>query len=124
VTGSAVAIGTSHAFVYTDAQLTDPGTLPGRPASEGLGINDAAQVVGSFGAHAFLHSNGQITDLNGREARAINDRGQIVANGGGRAFLLTPIATSVPEPTMVALFGIAAASFGAWIRWQRVRGRS
>ena len=67
--------------------------------------------------HAFLYSNGQMYDLNDGidpalkrtlgSAYGINDHGQIVANGfngsSNHAYLLTP----VPEPSTVALFGMA-----------------
>ena len=66
--------------------------------------------------HAFLYSNGTMTDLNNlispsfgwtlESATAINDNGQIVGYGLGPsgqtdAFLLTP----VPEPSTLALLG-------------------
>jgi probable HAF family extracellular repeat protein len=72
----------------------DLGTLDDDAQSEGLGVNDRGQVVGtSFGAshpfpgHAFIWQHGDMTDLNSlvvpgttlelRVAQAINDRGEI-----------------------------------------------
>jgi probable HAF family extracellular repeat protein len=81
-------------------------TAVGPNTSIGYGINNNADVVGTFLAgpsytpHAFLSRNGVFSDLNQlvptstpilKEARAINDSGWIVANSeGGRAFVLIP----------------------------------
>jgi probable HAF family extracellular repeat protein len=80
--------------------------------SNGLGINNAGQVVGSYSnsvtivSHAYLYSAGQFTDLNSlippgsgwvlNSSAAINDAGQIVGDGTyngqiSQAYLLTPI---------------------------------
>jgi probable HAF family extracellular repeat protein len=113
--------------------LTDLGTLGGT-FSEGLAINGLGVVVGdsaylpgqTFPAHAFIFDT-QMRDLNllippgsGWElgsAISINDFGQITGVGsiGGQshAFLLTPIV--IPEPSALALIGLAA---GAWL-WRR-----
>ncbi len=118
----------SHAFLYTDGQMKDLGTLPGGSYSTGFGINSAGQVVGYSGSaggsvHAFLHQNGQMLDLNDLVdpathfidlslAEGINDKGQMIANDGGHAYLLTP----VPEPGTLALFEAALLGLGAWVR--------
>ena len=69
--------------------MTDLGTLGGTN-SYAIAINDRGQVVGYSGTdrgmtgHAFLYSDGAMTDLGtlggavGSWASAINDRGQVV----------------------------------------------
>jgi probable HAF family extracellular repeat protein len=92
--------------------MTDLGTLGGT-ISYGEAINASSQVVGqaylsgNAAAHAFLYSNGTMSDLNAMIGPAaslytlvialgINDSGQIVANGyinsteQGVVLLLTP----------------------------------
>jgi chitinase len=108
-----------EAFLYSNGHMIDLGTLGGS-FSVGMAVNDAGQVVGwsttSTGAmHAFLYSDGKMMDLNDLiapgtapsyalgEADAINNEGQIVAGG----YLLTPMATSVPEPGTLILFSLA-----------------
>ena len=73
-------------------------------------INNLGQIIGSSDyhagkSHAFLYSQGKMTDLNNRihagsgwvleSANGINDKGQIVGtgihNGKTRAFMLTPL---------------------------------
>jgi probable HAF family extracellular repeat protein len=109
--------------------MQDIGTLPApyNAFSEGLGINDSAEVVGiayssSSVMHAFVYSNGTMQDLNSliapdsgwtvNSAGAINDLGQIVgfgtnAAGQEHAILLTP----VPEPSALSLLAVGALSF-------------
>ena len=68
VTGlSDISTGAYRAFLYSNGQMTDLGTLGGRD-SVGQGLNNAGQVTGySLTAtaeyRAFLYSNGQMTDL-------------------------------------------------------------
>jgi len=126
VTGwAAIATGPAHAFLYSNGQMIDLGTLEGTTFSIGLGINNLGQVTGyaqtaNNGDHAFLYSNGQMIDLNSvidpalgvrlNVAEDINDKGKIVANSAsGRAFLLTP----VPEPSTLAFFGPALLALTA-----------
>jgi probable HAF family extracellular repeat protein len=120
-----------HAFLYDHDEMTDLTPLADT-TSQASDINASGQVVGyawtgkSF--YAFLYSNGKMTDLNSLidpaagwvlyRAYAINDEGQIVgfgtqAHGQFKAFLLTPI---VPEPSTLALLGIAAIGLLAHVR--------
>ena len=62
--------GNPRAFLYSDGQMQDLGTLPNATCSDSsaYGINDSGQVVGEacydFGyRHAFLYSGGQMQDL-------------------------------------------------------------
>jgi probable HAF family extracellular repeat protein len=62
--------GNPRAFLYSDDQMQDLGTLPNATCSDSsaYGINDSGQVVGEacydFGyRHAFLYSGGQMQDL-------------------------------------------------------------
>jgi probable HAF family extracellular repeat protein len=93
VTGVAYrSAGTQHAFLYSNGQMNDLGSLPGYSASVGSSINDAGQVVGAVvmqfvlnnPSHAFLYSNGQMNDLGSLPGYAIstvtdiNNAGQVV----------------------------------------------
>ena len=115
VTGyAATAAGQNHAFLYTNGQMQDLGTL-GCPTSYGNRINNQGQITGSSCTsngidHAFLYTNGQMQDLNNLidptlqvtlvYGAGTNDNGQIIADGNvnrteSHAYLLTP----VPEPS-------------------------
>jgi probable HAF family extracellular repeat protein len=104
VTGtSSTSAGPSHAFLYSNGQMIDLGTLGGS-FSGGGSINSVGQVVGSSftsagPSHAFLYSNGQMTDLGtlgpsytDSSGADINNAGQITgssstSSGVSRAFL-------------------------------------
>lgn len=128
VTGDSTIVGDAahHAFLWTpttpnrtSGSRHDLGTLGGTN-SYAWGINEPgqvvgeAQIVGNLSYHAFLYSNGVMTDLNtlipadsGWElirATRINDAGQIIGygivNGEIHGFLLTPVnITPTPTPT-------------------------
>ena len=92
-----------HAFLYSDGQMEDLGTLLENNYSVAYGINNAGQVVGqadngSGALHAFLYSAGQTIDLGtlpggtSSQANGINNAGQVVgwsatASGATHAFL-------------------------------------
>jgi probable HAF family extracellular repeat protein len=124
VTGDSDTGSYDHAFLYGNSTMQDlVGTFG--PDSYGLGINASGQVTGYFDTgngnslyHAFLYSNGKMSDLNTLDTSsalaqyvtltagtAINDNGWIVANGQNRlgpvqhnhAYLLRPI----PSPSIL-----------------------
>lgn len=69
--------------------LTDLGTLGGN-YSGAYGINNSGQVVGyslltNGNTHAFLYSNGTMSDLGAFEARDINSNGQVTGSGSPSA---------------------------------------
>jgi probable HAF family extracellular repeat protein len=98
-TGYGAAV-VSRSFFY-DGQSMQVLPVPGLQ-SWASDINDAGQIVGFAGGHAFVFQDGVYTDLNTvvtpgqpvlTAAVAINNAGQIVAsNIAGRAVLLTPVA--------------------------------
>ena len=121
VGGAMTKSGDVHAFLWQASRgMLDLGTLGGI-GTIAFGINKSGQVVGktttqtlqaldaflnvSGDEHAFLYSDGKMTDLNTMidpasgwhlsSAAAINDQGQIVGSGINKAgqshaFLLTP----------------------------------
>lgn len=101
---SQTSAGAERAFLYSNGQMTDIGSIPGYSSARAQGVNDAGQIVGtgqmgnSGNAHAFLYSNGHMTDLGtlgGQDslAYAINNHGQIV----GTADPATGPATGYPH---------------------------
>ena len=97
--------GYQHAFLYSNKTMTDLGTFSGTPSytsytSFANGININGQVVGqsttngayTSASHAFLYSNGSMTDLGtlggtSSSASGINTSGQVVGNSSNHAFL-------------------------------------
>jgi probable HAF family extracellular repeat protein len=122
--------------------MQDLGTLGGPYINSGArGVNDSAQVVGDSVhdgysiAHAFLYSDGTMSDLNSllapasgwtlESADGINNSGDIVGfgiNPAGQthAFLLTPI-TPTPEPSTFVLLAAAAVGLAGYERRRRRR---
>jgi probable HAF family extracellular repeat protein len=122
--------GPTHAFLYSNGQMIDLGTLPNHDGdSQANAINSQGEVVGSSGylgfdksaktSAGFLYANGQMLNLNNlldpnahftiNNAIAINDSGQILATGFNgveqdlRTLLLTPEGMPTPVPPEFAL---------------------
>lgn len=88
---SQTVAGNNHAFVYQAGVVTDLNNILGGQSSTAIAINSSGQIAGTYqpaGAdtsheHAFLDSNGTVTDLNvpanpSSQATAINSRGDVV----------------------------------------------
>jgi len=115
-----------HAFLYSNGQMTDLGTVGGGDFSVGSAINLSGQVVGGSatnngGSDAFLWNGrkminlGSQAPLNGSNsgANGINDSAQVVGQYGtgstSHAFLYSNgTITSLPEPSFTAGSGCVA----------------
>jgi probable HAF family extracellular repeat protein len=104
---SLTADGEEHAYLWSDGEMTDLGTLDA-DSSEAWAVNEDGGVVGSYGheetdGKAFIWRNGTMADLTEQlppdagwellKARDIADNGLIVGygrvDGEARAFALT-----------------------------------
>ena len=117
----------NHAFFYSNGTMQDLGTIPGHDISFAYGVNNLGQTVGTAGIYdefvslptrAFLHSNGDMMDLNNlispssgwilREAYGINDSGPITGwgthNGQEHAFLLNVPGPGTMLPLLLTIF--------------------
>jgi len=108
--GDGVSSPNFNAFLWTKKYGTQGlGTLAGDTVSEGLGINDADQIVGvSYpSGHAFLWQNGTMTDLNAlistnapvllTDAQDINDDGVITGEAQNKTTGAITAFVAVPE---------------------------
>lgn len=101
VVGESYVVGSPniHAFLYSNGQMTDLGTLGGSD-SRAYGVNNAGEVVGlsvtagNKDYATFLYSQGQMRDLatlgaTFTEVTAINNHSQILGTAAGRAAIFS-----------------------------------
>jgi probable HAF family extracellular repeat protein len=98
VAGKYQVSGAMHAYLWSDGNFVDLGTLGGS-TSYPTAMNDAGQVIGQSSMpgdtewHAFLYSNGVMTDLGvggcGGAAVDINEAGQVLINSCNHVFRYT-----------------------------------
>jgi len=87
---------TQHSFIYSNRAMHDIGILPGGTISQAYAINASDEVTGvaddvSGQDHAFLYSNGVMTDLDPASGSsvgfAINSMGEVVGASDSQAAL-------------------------------------
>ena len=84
-----------QAFFYSNGNMINLPTLPGKLDGYAVGINGSGQVLGydwtsTSPQEIFLYSNGSMTSLDSLStatSTAINNNGQIVGAAGDSAFL-------------------------------------
>ena len=137
------AVVAPHLIMGSTGKDISLGTLGGLNAAV-YALNNSSQVVGwsqiaSGAQHAFLYSNGTMQDLNLlipplpgitlTSAVGIDAAGEIVAfgtdaSGQTNEYFLTPLESSVPEPSSLAIMGlmiVAVAARQTYSRWQSKR---
>lgn len=136
--------GYDRAFLYSNGQITNLGTLPGGTGSRAVDINDSGQIIGSSyryssSERAFLYSNGQMTDLGAlfvdnddfslSRAYSINNSGQIVGFSNGNAFLyedgkMTDLNSLIPSGSDWTLTDAQAINDkGQIVGWGELEGK-
>jgi len=121
----------ANALAFSFTQLDVPGATGGTFAQ---GINDAGQIVGSFGnstgGHGFLDTGGSFTQLDVpgggfTQAFGINGAAQIVGafnnSTGTHGFLATQ---AVPEPATLTLLSISLTLTGLAMMRRRATSTS
>jgi uncharacterized membrane protein len=125
------ATGHLHGFLDSRGTFTSIDVL-GASNAAAYSINAAGQIVGGFfdatGEHGFLEAGNNIILLDfpgasGTEADGINAAGQIVgawfdSTGNVHGF----VATAVPEPATLVMFGTGIVCLASMIRRKPPRG--
>ena len=111
-----------NAGVYTTIDV------PGSMATHANGINNLGEVVGDYtdilGSHGFIYNNGEIIKFDApgassfpdgpsTHASGINDYGEITGTWAKSTSEFAYIATPVPEPGTIGLFGTGMMLAGA-----------
>ena len=123
VVGGAVVVDNTRAFLYSDGEMSDLGTLGGE-TSTAFDINDRGEIVGSSItasglSRAFLYRDGTMVELpvpgETSTALAINGRGQVV---GGSSSVAAPGAIDgyVYEAGRISMLRDVVPQDGCWNR--------
>lgn len=124
--GKMTDLGTLGGTSSAASAINDQGQVVGNStlAAASPPPNPAGNLINDWSPrHAFLYSGGRMVDLNTlipadsgwllSSAVSINDLGQIVAtgdSGDGRSHVLLLTPTAAPEPSSLAVFGVALLS--------------